>query len=78
MLSLPLIPTAEATVFILGCAIIQAQRHRASQMTGPLVVMALAAMLAIAFLIMPEEQLNMAALATAMADMGDSLPMPLR
>jgi hypothetical protein len=72
----PLIPAAEAAVFTLGCALIHAQRHHAERLTDALAVVAVVALLGTALLATPEEGLNMAALATAMTELGASLPFP--
>jgi len=72
----PLIPAAaEAAVFTLGCAFIHAHRHHAERLTDALAVVAVVALLGIAFLTTPEGQLNMVAEATAMADLGASIPL---
>lgn len=71
MLVASLIPAAEATVFTLGCALIQAQRHRAERLTNVLAEIALVLTLAIILLITPVDQLNMATEVTAIADMGN-------
>jgi hypothetical protein len=75
MLLAPLTPAAEAAVFTLGLVLIRAQRHRAEQLTNVLTVVAVVCLLCIAFLAAPVEQLNTIAEATAMADMGASIPL---
>jgi hypothetical protein len=75
MLNAPLIPAAEAAVFTLGCALIHRQRDRAERLTDILAVVAVVALLGIAFLTTPEEELNTVAEAAAMADMGASIPL---
>ena len=77
MLTTPLIPVAEAAVFSFGCALIQAQRHRAERITDVLVVVTVVALLGVTFLTTPEEQLNTVAEAAAMVDIGASIPLQL-
>lgn len=70
----PLIPAAaEAAVFTLGCAFIHAHRHHAERLTDALAVVAIVALLGIAFLTTPEGQLNTVAEAAAMAELGASI-----
>lgn len=72
MQSVHLIPAVEATIFTVGCAIIQAQRHRALQITKALTAIIFVALLAIIFTILPQEQLDAAAAAIAGGDTGTS------
>lgn len=75
MTTAPLIPAAEAAVFTLGCALIHTQRHHAGQLTEILAVVAAVVLIGLALMTAPTEGLNVAAVAIAMADMGDWLLM---
>lgn len=75
MLIAPMLPVAEAAVFTLGCVLIQTQRHRAEQLTSVLAVVLVVSLLSIAILATPEKQINLIAEATALAEMGASIPL---
>ncbi|MGH1574911.1 hypothetical protein ACRAWG_35070 [Methylobacterium sp. P31] len=77
MTAVILVSAAEAAAFTLGCAFIHAQRRHAELLTEVLAVVAVIALLITASLTMPEEELNKAALAATMSEVGASLPLPV-